>query len=114
MHTPVYRPHDNEFCGTIAPLADGWGAYTIFGALVHTAPDAARAQAFLVARGLALLNCHWQFYDAGTATWSNCLIQEASPQQVTIVLGYFAHPHAPTRVVDAAAYARGDRLVYEA
>lgn len=108
--TPVYRHHDHELLGFVQAFQHEWHALTVFGTVVARCPDYATAHAYLDAHGLALLNQHWHYYEAQTHTWHVVLIQEASPTHVQLVLGYYAMPGIPTKVLTSADIHNGDIL----
>ena len=113
MRIPIYRESDQELVGFVIPVADHWRALTVFGGILATYETQQQATQHVVARGLKALSAHWQYYDVSAGTWHTCLIQEADPASVTIVLGFESIPGTPTKRLMAADFARGDILTLE-
>ena len=113
MRIPIHRDNDHELLGFVISVADRWRALTVFGGILATYATQNDASAHVVRRGLASLAAHWQYYDASADQWHTCLIQEANETTVTIVLGYTSEPGAPTKILSANDYARGDILTLE-
>lgn len=108
--TPVYRQDDHELLGFVQHSQHEWNAYTVFGSYIATFTDENAARAYLQAHGLAILNQHWHYYAAQTHTWHVVLIQEASPTHVHLMLGYYAMPGIPTKIISITDLQNGDIL----
>ena len=108
--TPVYRQDDHELLGFVQHHLHEWHAYTVFGSHIATCSDETAAYAYLLANGLTILNQHWHYYEAQTQTWHVVLIQEASPTHVHLILGYYAMPGLPTKVIPVTDLQNGDIL----
>lgn len=108
--TPVYRQDDHELLGFVQQHQHEWHACAVFGSIIATFTDETAAHAYLHLHGLAILNQHWHYYEAHTRTWHVVLIQEASPTHVHIILGYYAMPGIPTKIITVTDLQNGDIL----
>jgi hypothetical protein len=113
LRFPIYRHADNELVGFVIAVSTHWRALTLFGGILATFDTRQAATQHVLARGLASLAAHWQYYDCTAAAWHTCLIQEANESTVTIVIGFEAVPGAPTKRLSADDFVRGDILTLE-
>lgn len=96
----VNRPEDDELCGFAVEQPDGWHALTVFGASLGVHPTRGDAEEHVLHEGLASLMERWILTDDGGSTEEIVCIQEAHPDAITIVLGYYALPGVPTMRID--------------
>lgn len=101
------RRDDGELCGYVAEVDGRWRALTVFGGALgdHGGPTEARAQ--VLAGGLAALSERWMLVDRATGAEEVVCIQEASPERVTLALGWYSMPGVPTRTLSAAEVVDG-------
>jgi hypothetical protein len=92
----VHRASDNELCGFVDARADGWHALTVFGASLGAHPTRLAAEQLVTNEGLAALMERWTLVDETGSHEEIVCIQEAHPDAVTVVLGYYALPGVPT------------------
>jgi hypothetical protein len=104
--TAIYRS-DGELCGFVESREGGWEAVAVFGAVMHRV--ATRSQAELIVRdsALAALAERWLLERPGHEEEIVC-IQEASPDGVTVALGYYSMPGVPTLTISRAQIDSGD------
>lgn len=107
---PIYRTYDHELLGFVESHDREWHVYTVFGSRVARYADQTAAQEYLHTHGLEILNHRWHYYESQTDTWQVVCIQEASPTYVQLVLGYYAMPSIPTKLISVADLANGDIL----
>jgi hypothetical protein len=96
----VNRPEDDELCGFVDDRPDGWHALTVFGASLGVHPTRLDAEKRVVNEGLAALMERWILTDGSTE--EIVCIQEAHPDAITVVVGYYALPGVPTMRIDRA------------
>ncbi len=97
----VRRGNDDELCGFVTEHDGQWRACVIFGTVigVHATRDDAVDQ--VLAEGLACLTGLWGLRgDDGTD--EPVRIVEASPDGVTVALGYYALADVPRVTITAA------------
>lgn len=87
---------DGELCGFVHEHEGRWQALTVFGAHLADTESAAAARAVVHEIGLASLAERWLFHDGALSEPEVVCIQEASPQGVTVALGYYSMPGVPT------------------
>lgn len=98
----VRRSDDNELCGHVHLTDGGWRALTVFGGVLGTLPDQESASHLVLAEGLPSLTERWWYRGSPSEEWQVVCIQEASPGEVRIALGYYSMPGVPTLVVSRA------------
>jgi hypothetical protein len=96
----VNRPEDDELCGFVDDRPDGWHALTVFGATLDVHPTRTDAEGHVLDEGLASLMGRWVLTDQDGSSQEIVCIQEAHPDEITIVLGYYALPGVPTMRID--------------
>jgi hypothetical protein len=96
----VNRTEDDELCGFVDDRRDGWHALTVFGASLGVHPTRLDAEGHVLSEGLASLMERWILTAADGSTEEIVCIQEAHPDQITVVLGYYALPGVPTMRID--------------
>jgi hypothetical protein len=96
----VNRTEDDELCGFVDDRHDGWHALTVFGASLGVHPTRPDAEGHVLQEGLASLMERWILTDDDGSTEEIVCIQEAHPDQITVVLGYYALPGVPTMRID--------------
>ena len=103
----VRRPTDGELCGHVAQRHGSWIALVIFGAELgcHSTRDGAVAH--VLSEGLASLTERWTLRRNGGSE-EVVLIQEASPQSVTVAVGFYPEPGMPTLTITASEIAAGE------
>jgi hypothetical protein len=94
----VNRSEDDELCGFVDDRPDGWHSLTVFGATLGIHPTRLDAEQHVLDEGLASLMERWILADGSTE--EIICIQEAHPDQITVVLGYYALPGVPTMRID--------------
>lgn len=98
----VRRSDDNELCGHVHLTDGGWSALTVFGGVLGTFPERESASLLVLAEGLSSLTERWWYRGSPSEEWQVVCIQEASPAEVRIALGYYSMPGVPTLVVSRA------------
>ena len=95
----VRRAEDAELCGFIDADAGVWRALTVFGGVLgeHDSEDDARRQVLDVA--LASLADRWVLIDGTSGDEQAVCIQEVSPYQVTVALGYYSLLGVPSLTI---------------
>ncbi len=96
----VHRASDNELCGFVDGRADGWHALTVFGASLGVHPTKLDAERMVTNEGLASLMERWTLVDESGSNEEIVCIQEAHPEAVTVVVGYYALPGVPTMRIE--------------
>ncbi len=92
----VRRQDDNELCGFVNKVDDGWLAVTVFGAELDRCHDHDRAVKVVLDEGLASLADHWILNGPDVDGDQIVCIQSASPGRVTLALGYYSLPGVPS------------------
>lgn len=105
MH-PVRRA-DGELCGFVAFERGHWLALTVFGAVLSTHEREDEAERHVVEHGLAALAERWTLVDGESGAEQIVCIQHASPEEVSLALGYYSMPGVETVTIPAAALAAG-------
>lgn len=95
------RRDDGELCGYVRAGADAWSALTVFGAPMGEHDDRSDAEDDVVRNGLAVLAERWTLVDGESGAEEVVRIQHASPDAVTLALGYESYPGIPTRTIGA-------------
>jgi hypothetical protein len=95
----VRRAADGELCGFIDDRDGRWHAMTLFGGDLgaHHRQDDARRHVLDV--GLASLADRWILVDGATGDEQIVCICEASPDRVTVALGYYSLPGVPSQTI---------------
>lgn len=93
---------DGELCGFVRAAEDGWHALTVFGGVLARSDDERDAESRVRDVGLSALAERWTMIDHATGEEEIVLIQEASPEGVTVALGYYSLPGVPTRRITRA------------
>ena len=96
----VHRASDNELCGFVDVRADGWHALTVFGASLGVHPTSLDAEKHVLDEGLASLMERWILTDHDGSNEEIVCIQEAHPDAITVVVGYYALPGVSTMRID--------------
>ena len=96
----VHRASDNELCGFVDVRADGWHALTVFGASLGVHPTSLDAEKHVLDEGLASLMERWILTEHDGSNEEIVCIQEAHPDAITVVVGYYALPGVPTMRID--------------
>ena len=92
----VNRTDDDELCGFVDDRPDGWHALTVFGASLGVYQTRLDAEERVITDGLASLMERWILTDGIGSVEEIVCIQEAHPDAITVVLGYYALPGVPT------------------
>ena len=92
----VNRTDDDELCGFVDDRPDGWHSLTVFGASLGVYPTRLDAEERVITDGLASLMERWILTDGIGSSERVVCIQEAHPDAITVVLGYYALPGVPT------------------
>lgn len=93
------RREDGELCGFVARRDGSWAAMTLFGGVLGTHDDEHDARDEVVAVGLAVLGERWTLAEPATGVEEVVRILEAHPGRVTVEVGYYPEPGAPTHTV---------------
>ena len=72
---------------------------TVFGAVLGEHDDELDAQAAVVADGLRILADRWTLVDGATGDEEVVCIQQASPDEITLALGYYSIPGVPSSTI---------------
>ena len=91
---------DGELCGFVRAAEGGWQALTVFGGVLAHAEEEHEAERRVRETGLASLADRWTMIDHTTGEEEIVLIQEASPDGVTVAIGYYSLPGVPTRRIE--------------
>lgn len=86
------RRDDGELCGFVAQAEDGWAALTVFGSMLATFDDDEAARREVRESALAALSDRWTLIDGVTGAEQIVCIQQASPTEVSVALGYYSLP----------------------
>jgi len=93
------RREDGELCGYIA-LRDGrWRSLTAFGAVLSEHDSERDARQHVAALGLSALADRWTLTDRSTGEVQLVCIQQVSPIEITVALGYYSLPGVPTMTI---------------
>jgi hypothetical protein len=92
----VRRVGDDELCGFVIAHGERWHSLSVFGGLLgdHDAREAAARH--VLESGLASLADRWVLVDHTSGDEQIVCIQEASPERVTLALGYYSLPGVPS------------------
>jgi hypothetical protein len=93
------RREDGELCGYVAPQDDRWRSLTVFGAALGEHDSERDAHHHVAAHGLSALADHWTLVDRSTGEEHLVCIQQASPIEITLALGYYSLPGVPTMTI---------------
>lgn len=88
---------DGELCGYVVARGDEWHAVAVFGGLLDVAPSPEAAERIVHEVGLAALAERWLLRAPDLAEEEIVCLQEASPEGVTVAVGYYAMPGVPIR-----------------
>jgi hypothetical protein len=101
------RRDDGELCGFVAPSDAGWRSVVVFGATLDEHETEVDARDHVLTRGLAALAERWELVDTASDEREIVCIQQASPDEVTVALGYYSLPGVPSVTIAAADIASG-------
>jgi hypothetical protein len=90
------RRDDGELCGFVRAEGDHWTALTVFGGVLDVVDTAEAARSVVLADGLRVLADHWTLVDGVTGEEEVVLIQQCSPNEVTLAIGYYSLPGVPS------------------
>jgi hypothetical protein len=93
------RREDGELCGYVAPDNDRWSALTLFHAVLGEHDLELDAREHVVTDGLRVLADRWTLIDRVSAEEQVVCIQQASPVEVTLALGYYSLPGVRTLTI---------------
>ena len=99
---------DGELCGFVERRADGWHAMTVFGATLAVCTTQDEAESRVRHGGLGALAERWTLTIGAHGGDQLVCIQEASPSEVTVALGYYSLPGVPTMTVTRQQLDAGD------
>lgn len=94
---------DGELCGFVREHEGEWRALTVFGGVLGVAESSAAAEVMVHEVGLASLAERWLLVAESSAEPEVVCIQEASPQGLTVALGYYSMPGVPTMRISREA-----------
>jgi hypothetical protein len=103
----VRRVDDNELCGYVDNRDSEWHAVTIFGGHLGTHDRREDAEHQVLDVGLASLAERWTLVDRASGEEQVVCIQQVSPSEVTVALGYYSLPGVPTQTVSRGELASG-------
>jgi hypothetical protein len=95
----VRRPDDGELCGFVTEDDGAWHALTVFGGRLGEHGERAEAERQVRELGLATMAERWTLVDGASGAEEIVCIQQASPSEVTVALGYYSLPGVPTRTL---------------
>ena len=95
----IRRPDDGELCGFVAEHDAAWRALTVFGAVLGEHDDRDDAERQVREVGLPSLAERWMLVDAESGEEEIVCIQHASPDELTVALGYYSLPGVPSRTI---------------
>jgi hypothetical protein len=98
----IRRPEDGELCGYVTARDAAWVATTVFGTPLGTHATREDAERQVRTSGLAALAERWLLVDVESGHEEIVCIQHASPEEVTVALGYSSLPGVPTRTLTRA------------
>ena len=101
------RRDDGELCGYVAHVDGRWLALTVFGATLAERDTQDAARRAVADGGLAALADRWTLIDGSSGAEQVVCIQQASPAEVSLALGYYALPGAPTVTIPVAQLMSG-------
>ncbi len=107
---PVHRD-DGELCGYVTSYEGHWRAVSVFGGVLDDADSDEAAERIVVEIGLAALAERWLLVTDGDPDGEIVCIVEASPDGVTLAIGYYSFDGAPMRHVSRAELASGQVTV---
>jgi hypothetical protein len=93
------RRDDGELCGYVTELDGHWLALTVFGATLAEYDTEHDARRHVAAEGLAALADRWTLVDGVSGVEEVVCIQQASPTEVSLALGYYSLPGVPDRTI---------------
>jgi len=93
------RREDGELCGYVAPQDGRWRSLTAFGAAFGEHDTERDARQHVAALGLSALADHWTLTDRSTGEAQLVCIQQVSPIEITLALGYYSLPGVPTMTI---------------
>jgi hypothetical protein len=93
------RRDDGELCGFVAEHEGRWLALAVFGATLADHEDEADARHHVAADGLASLAERWTLIDGVSGVEEVVCIQQASPAEVSLALGYYSLPGVAARTI---------------
>jgi len=102
----VRRLIDGELCGHVEQRDGSWLAHVVFGAELGCHPTRADAVAQVLSEGLASLSERWTLRRNDGAFDEVVCIQEATPQSVTVAVGFYSMPGVLT--ITASEIAAGE------
>lgn len=95
----VNRDEGNDTIGYVSTSEDHWIALTLFGYPIEACTSKNQAIRIVNEKGLDFLADGWTYFDATISDWFECKIQEASENQVSIIITNPTHPSAFTNLV---------------
>jgi hypothetical protein len=104
----IRRDEDGELCGFVDGGSPGWIARTVFGADLAVFSTEEEAIEFVIRHGLASLAERWVLTARESDHAEVVCIQEASPNGVTVAIGYYSLPGVPTKRITAAQMEAGE------
>lgn len=99
-HVQEVRRDDGELCGYIEPRGDRWRSLTSFGATLGDHDGEADARQHVATQGLSALADRWTLIDGSTGEEQVVCIQQVSPAQIEVALGYYSLPGVPSMSID--------------
>jgi hypothetical protein len=95
----VNRKEDNDTIGYVSANNDHWIALTLFGYPIESCTSEREAVRIVHEKGLDFLADGWTYFDPAMFEWFECKIQEASENQVSILITDPTHPDAFRKLV---------------
>lgn len=93
------RREDGELCGYVAPHDGRWRSLTVFAAVLGEHDSEGDARQHVAALGLSALADRWTLIDRSTGEEQLVCIQQVSPIEITLALGYYSLPGVPTMTI---------------
>jgi hypothetical protein len=93
------RRDDGELCGYVARQDGGWRSLTLFGATLGEHDSEGDAHHHVAMVGLSVLADRWTLVDCHSGEEQTVCIQQVSPIEVTLALGYYSLPGVPTMTI---------------
>ncbi len=103
------RRDDGELCGFVAADGGRWQSLTVFGATLATHDTRAEAEQHVEHTGLSVMADRWTLVDPSTGEEELVSIQQVSPVEVTLALGYYSLPGVPTVTITVDELRSGRR-----
>ncbi len=93
------RRDDGELCGFVARRGGRWRSVTAFGAALAEHDSESDARAHVASEGLRVLADRWTLIDRSTGEEQVVCIQQISPIELTLALGFYSLPGVPTLTI---------------